>query len=337
MFQTLRQEVRGDRQFVAETTGAPFEKKSQGRFARVACNLCRGKKLKCTGEKEGCQRCLEKGLACFYGPSSPSSSARPDTAGAAGPQAAVTPPATAEHFTGTGGPAQHGSASGTITDPGPCMFDNDAALYEFLHADPDFEPSEPPASDSLFFDTVGLVSPLHGAMSLSDVFAQTQAHSQAVAPEGALVATGLSSTLPNSSDRPTSSSLDCGPPRQKCGCFDLLRIFEAVEIYLVWATRASGPGNKSFRVDEILSCQKEVLDRCDLRLQCREHPLKSWDAMLLICICDKVLASILKVMAAGDAGPAQSPRPPSSSGRKQSFLDPNSSPSSVMEQVLIKR
>lgn len=246
----------------------------------------------------------------------------------------MTPPTTAEHFIGSGGPAADGNASGTIADDGPGVFHDDAALYEFLQGDAAFEPPEPPASDSFLFDTstMGVASPLHGTMNLSDVFAQ--------AHEGALVATGLSSAVPNSSsnsDRPTGSSLDCGPPRQKCGCFDLLRIFEAVEIHLVWATRASSPGNRSFRVDEILSCQKEVLDRCDVRLQCREYPLKSWDAMLLICICDKVLASILKVMAAGDPGPARSPQRPYSSGRRQSFLNPKSSPSSAMEQVLIKR
>lgn len=360
MFQTLRQESRGDRQFIAETTRAPFEKKSQGKFARVACNLCRGKKvcgplspghaakvtdgfgqLKCTAEKEGCQRCQEKGLTCVYGPSSPST--RHSTAEAAGSEAALAPPATAQDLVGSVGPGPDGSASETMTDAGPDVFDHDAALFEFLQTDAAFEAPEPPVSDSLFFDTVGMVTPLHATMSLGDAFAQDHAPGalqQTVAHGGTLGATSLSSALPSSNGNSNGSagiSSQCGPSRQNCGCFDLLRTFEAVEIYLVWATRASSPGSRSFRVDEVLSCQKEVLDRCDLRLQCREYPLKSWDAMLLISICDKVLASILKVMAAGESGPAQSPRRPTSSERRQSFLNPDSSPHSVMEQLFLKR
>ncbi|POS69367.1 hypothetical protein DHEL01_v212238 [Diaporthe helianthi] len=268
------------------------------------------------------------------------------TAEAAGStEAAQAPPSSV-------GPAPaDSSASETMEDAGPDMFDHDASLYEFLHAEATFEPHEPAVSDALFFDAVGMVPPssLHGTMSLGDCFAQDHAQqgafSQTAAPgAGALVATSLSSALPGNSGhshRPagssSSSNSNFGPSRQGCGCFDLLRTFEAVEIYLVWATRGSSPGCRSFRVDEVLSCQKEVLERCELRLQCGEYPLKSWDAMLLICIFEKVLASILQLIAAGDPGPTtQSPRRPPSSQRRQSFLNPESSPASVMENVFIK-
>nr|OQO16257.1 hypothetical protein B0A51_16513 [Rachicladosporium sp. CCFEE 5018] len=39
-----------------------------GARRRAACDECRSKKLKCTGEQPACMRCVREGVTCFYSP-----------------------------------------------------------------------------------------------------------------------------------------------------------------------------------------------------------------------------------------------------------------------------
>ncbi|KAI6307268.1 hypothetical protein MCOR34_007677 [Pyricularia oryzae] len=64
MFSTLKC-ASGATGYVVEPAEPPFNKR-QKVLARVACAYCREKKLRCSGEPEGCQRCLARSIECVY-------------------------------------------------------------------------------------------------------------------------------------------------------------------------------------------------------------------------------------------------------------------------------
>ncbi|KAK2036166.1 hypothetical protein LZ31DRAFT_547650 [Colletotrichum somersetense] len=63
MFSTLKS-VNGTSGYILKPSAPPF--KRQRTLARVACANCRGKKLRCSGDPEGCQRCLARDIECTY-------------------------------------------------------------------------------------------------------------------------------------------------------------------------------------------------------------------------------------------------------------------------------
>ncbi|KAF1962413.1 hypothetical protein CC80DRAFT_570319 [Byssothecium circinans] len=67
MFGTFRHEKSqsGHDLSVLEPITSPFERSSY-KISRIACVYCRFKKVKCTGEEQGCQRCPDKQLRCSY-------------------------------------------------------------------------------------------------------------------------------------------------------------------------------------------------------------------------------------------------------------------------------
>ncbi|KAK8103050.1 hypothetical protein PG984_016196 [Apiospora sp. TS-2023a] len=104
------------------------------------------------------------------------------------------------------------------------------------------------------------------------------------------------------------------PPPPPChSSHDMLRTFEAVEVCLMWTQRGSGPGmaasassslsssssssSPSLRLEEMLACQKEVLESCRARLGCPTCHLQSCDVVILINICEKILGSIVRIQA----------------------------------------
>lgn len=90
-----------------------------------ACVLCRAKKLKCTGQQNGCNRCVSKGLQCQYpAPSAKGSRSRNN---ASAKSKASTPPKTPRQ--------QHSLAIEPAEPAEPFLFDehlnfSDAAPYE---------------------------------------------------------------------------------------------------------------------------------------------------------------------------------------------------------------
>ncbi|PWY93638.1 hypothetical protein BO94DRAFT_622010 [Aspergillus sclerotioniger CBS 115572] len=64
MFCTLRRSKNTMESYASELTTPPFAK-PKSKF-NAACANCRKSKLKCSGEPQGCQRCLTKNLQCNY-------------------------------------------------------------------------------------------------------------------------------------------------------------------------------------------------------------------------------------------------------------------------------
>ena len=138
-----------------------------------------------------------------------------------------------------------------------------------------------------------------------------------------------------------------------CSCHDMLRTYEMVQVCLVWMPQCSsappggrGGGPINVGTDDMLRCQKEVLETCRSRLQCRTCTFNSHDAMFIISICEKLLASILRVKCAYDDGAQehdgvqqqQQTRRPGSSARKRSFhVDAASLSNSVIEPFLFSK
>ena len=82
--------------------------------------------------------------------------------------------------------------------------------------------------------------------------------------------------------------------QQKCSCSEMVRTYEKAEMYLVWAPRDHS-GAVSIEVDEVLRCQKTVLASCEAVLSCNLCHLQSEKVMLMISICNKLLASLVNM------------------------------------------
>lgn len=112
--------------------------------------------------------------------------------------------------------------------------------------------------------------------------------------------------------------------RQRCSCSEMVRTYEMAELYLVWAPRDRS-GVTSIEVDEILRYQKTVLASCEAVLSCNLCSLQSEQVLLMISICNKLLASFVQMSAAPPVVAQESARL-SKSGQR----------SSRQEQQLIK-
>ena len=111
---------------------------------------------------------------------------------------------------------------------------------------------------------------------------------------------------------------------QRCSCSEMVRTYEMAELYLIWAPRDRS-GVTSIEVDEILRYQKTVLASCEAVLNCNPCSLQSEQVLLMISICNKLLASFVQMSAAPPVV-AQESAPLSKSGQR----------SSRQEQQLIK-
>ncbi|GFN19704.1 Zn(II)2Cys6 transcription factor domain-containing protein [Aspergillus tubingensis] len=76
MFGTLSQNHSTQASYIVQVTDPPFQTDRNARTPHLACMACRTKKLKCSGEKTGCQRCQMKNLSCVFPDQSASRSAR---------------------------------------------------------------------------------------------------------------------------------------------------------------------------------------------------------------------------------------------------------------------
>ncbi|OJZ86825.1 hypothetical protein ASPFODRAFT_614309 [Aspergillus luchuensis CBS 106.47] len=76
MFGTLSQDHSTQASYIVQVTDPPFQTDRNARTPHLACMPCRTKKLKCSGEKTGCQRCQVKNLSCVFPDQSASRSAR---------------------------------------------------------------------------------------------------------------------------------------------------------------------------------------------------------------------------------------------------------------------
>ncbi|KAK7751450.1 hypothetical protein SLS62_006535 [Diatrype stigma] len=93
----------------------------------------------------------------------------------------------------------------------------------------------------------------------------------------------------------SNDSVSIGARRDCCSCLQrMMSTYEMVEIRLVWAPRDESRA-LPLGADEMLRYQKEALVSCESILRCEACSLEPEQVMLLISICNKLLASIVEM------------------------------------------
>ncbi|KAI0110356.1 hypothetical protein GGR51DRAFT_510877 [Nemania sp. FL0031] len=352
MFQVLRQANQRDGTYILESTSPPFEKRDQAQFVRLACLRCREKKVRCTGDKNGCQRCRDKGVKCSYASSLASTSASTTSSTTTIASSStlsvsmLTPPATATgqqsiaitSFSNT--PVVPMSDGFSEAEPrvSSTIFDGNTTAYDFSHIESNFlhdtstsllhGPFSSPSSTS--------ISSIHPTFSSFHDFLHEPLLNFPMDGPKPTPRRAPSVLSQVNTEQVTRSDLD---PTNCYSSHDILQAFEAVEVCLVWAPRASNAANASpllLGIDEMLTCQKEVLESCRARLQCKACRFQSYDAVIIMNICEKLLGSILRVKAVVDNQRShdftQSPNP-----RLPFFPSSTASSYSLAEQVMFQK
>ncbi|KAK8132040.1 hypothetical protein PG999_000213 [Apiospora kogelbergensis] len=345
MFQVLRQADQRDGTSILESA---TPRGGQTATTRLACVRCREKKVRCTGDRDSCQRCKDKQVPCSYVAAtrtevSPRSSADPPAATASPAESTNPnpPPGEQQQQPTSNIPAVTlpNTTSQTLPEAVSANFafacDDALDTYDF-----DQDMSQFVSMDDDAFEALAMTSS-HTASSF-DVF-EGHLHDPLLDILGSSDSSHLSmSPDPRSSE---SSSLrrtgdGRGEQQQQRSCHsshDMLRTFEAVEVSLMWTQR--GPcaaASPPLGLEEMLTCQKEVLDSCRARLGCTTCRFESYDAVILINICEKLLGSMVKVQAAikGQRGRGQQTPMLSSPHRASSLLGSSTGSYSLVEQIL---
>ncbi|KAK8880053.1 Aspyridones cluster regulator [Apiospora arundinis] len=340
MFQVLRQADQRDGTSILESA---TPRGGQTATTRLACVRCREKKVRCTGDRDSCQRCKDKKVPCSYVAAtrpemSPRSSAdAPATTASPAESTNLNPP--------PGEPQQPTSNLPAVTLPnttsqttlseaasGTFSFACDDAIetYDF-----DQEMSQFVSMDDDAFEALAMTTSNTGS---SFEFFESHLHDpllDILGSDGRPDSSHLSSMSPDQ----RSSESRGGRDEQHMSCHsshDMLRTFEAVEVSLMWTQRGSCAAvSPPLGLEEMLTCQKEVLDSCRARLGCTTCRLESYDAMILINICQKLLGSMVKVQAAIKGQRGREPTSTPSSLRASSLLDSSSAgPYSLVEQIM---
>lgn len=241
--------------------------------------------VKCTGEKDGCRRCMENNARCSYNTSTSSRSLpKANTQGTNSPEAPpitsptststseflvsrLTPTPTAEVGSDKIGHCPNVSEDYSLIEENTDFFagltpDLDMVLGDAQQSYPFPEPFSTNGADSTILDATELMYP------------------------SLLVDTNSSEGVNASFGR-----------RQKCSCSKMVRTYELAEVYLVWAPRDRS-GATSIEMDDVLRCQKTVLASCEAVLSCDTCRLQSEKVMLMISICNKLLASFVQMSSA---------------------------------------
>ncbi|KAI0972979.1 hypothetical protein F4678DRAFT_34416 [Xylaria arbuscula] len=292
MFCTLKHNSLSDEAYTFETTTPPFSRKREGRLAKIACTNCRISKLKCSGEPNGCQRCLAKKIDCCY-PSPPRGNSHKKTQSQAQSQArarapAPTPPETPQ-FQSQSRPSS-APADTTIDDDFITVISNQETAYSSTIDELDlslggFEVSDFTTSESIprLLSDGEYMDPSDAMRSWQQPFTFT--HDDIKSPwnstperEDAVFSTN-SKPSPIVSTPATSDS--------SCSCFlQAVSTYEAIEV-AVWGQ------NELWRnADDILRYQKKALIECEELLECRRCTAQSAYTMLLISMCQRILTTL---------------------------------------------
>lgn len=130
-------------------------------------------------------------------------------------------------------------------------------------------------------------------------------------------------------DTSSSHEVDTASARREgCSCSKMVCAYEMAEVYLVWGPR-NHAGAMSIEMDDMLRCQKTVLASCEAVLSCDLCSLQSEQVMLMISICNKLLASFVQM----SADPPSIATPPSVNS-KQDLIRPISPRSSLKSKGL---
>ncbi|KAI0099194.1 hypothetical protein GGR51DRAFT_397703 [Nemania sp. FL0031] len=288
MFGTLRHSVSSDEPYLLEATDAPFEKR-RGQGLK-ACASCRARKSKCTGEPNGCQRCLSKNIECQYNGVtnttmteetrnknlSPQANAPCDSIGEGDNES--TTPMNRVTSTGTWSTIDWGDPSWPSTTDG--MGNNEPPLSTDINFSFNFAAG---ASSQPF--QVSQDEPKdchHHQPSLES----THGSSGRQPPTTSLIvgSVGVAQSNSRSSGHPQSQE----PNGNQCSCFSFaLRSHESIEVDIV-----RGLQNNSLTLEDLLQRLKIDLTDCEALLQCHSCRAKSEYIMLILAICEKIAYSL---------------------------------------------
>ncbi|GAP89746.1 putative transcription factor protein [Rosellinia necatrix] len=223
---------------------------------------------------------------------------------------------------------------------GSSVFDDNTANYDFTHVESDFihDSSGPMLHDPFNASGGTSMSNMHPPFSsFNDFLHEPLFNFPSTEGTEAVPRKALLPPHRTSNEQATESD----PDLTNCySSHDLLQAFEAVEVCLVWTPRAPTTTNASpllLGIDEMLTCQKEVLESCRARIQCKNCRLRSHDAVILMNICEKLLSSILRVKAVVDSQRSHDLGRPPSCPRVPSFLNSTTSPYYLVEQVMFQK
>ncbi|KAI0485601.1 hypothetical protein F4859DRAFT_511797 [Xylaria cf. heliscus] len=298
MFCTLKHNSLSDESYTFETTTPPFSRKREGRLAKIACTNCRISKLKCSGEPNGCQRCLSKKIDCRY-PSPPrgnshkksqsQSQSRSQSQSQARASAPVpTPPETPQfqaHLKPEPVPVDTTADDEfmTVISSQDTTFNNtlddlDLNLGGFEVSDFTTPESIPGLlSDAEYMDPSDAMRPWHQPFTFTsdDIKSPWNGSPER---EDAVFSTGSKpSTVASSPDTCDSN----------CSCFSqAVSTYEAIEV-AVWGQ------NELWRnADDMLQYQKKALIECEELLECRRCTAQSAYTMLLLSMCRRILTTL---------------------------------------------
>lgn len=248
--------------------------------------------MKCTGEPDGCQRCLARNLACYY------------------PRRLK-----ARRGTSFGQPSKNGSerpdAAPENTSGASSAFSSDETPpYSFIHTDADPDVLESLNENGSGFPLSDIVSePYEFFDSLGEVEQDADENFGFCSPTTStgtvrtFQGSNTNSTFDDSSFTPEdfvisqTVSLPTPPTYDtKCSCFErAINTYEGIQINLVWGLcHLQGGG------EDLLNNQKRALTDCEGLLECESCRAKSGFMMLVISMCDRILVSI-ETLDLGDA------------------------------------
>lgn len=272
--------------------------------------------LKCTGEQQGCRRCLAKHIECTY-PKTPAHYSRKEST-----ETSETPSPSKEHNKSSVGRTT--SQDATVVD----AFDN-AAEPNFEDMNMEFDLDVIGGSiitndDFCFQQTAdsyeptmllnGACSPTDDAERMPDIYAR-------MSPSGTTIqntsppldlkdnSTNTSNTNDNSTSNATTAVTDPllsdllpanvaeGPRSCPYSCISqAVHAYEAIEVSLVWSARDDAAA------DETLQHQKRALARCEELLGCDRCCAHSEYVALLLSMCDRIMGSVEDVYAGAGMG-----------------------------------
>ncbi|TLD19142.1 hypothetical protein PspLS_09763 [Pyricularia sp. CBS 133598] len=270
MFSTLKC-ASGATGYVVEPAEPPFNKR-QKILTRVACAYCREKKLRCSGEPEGCQRCLARSIECTY----------------------LSPRAS---------PPAHRRQSSTAT---PAL--SDVTSFSTLAPSAAEETLEDKlmmwGDDDVWNYTDGLDDiqwPGAAVLNRSSIVSLEDTNCINTRPTDSIGNRGLYSTSQSPKGdgckrtprQTTPSTLVSDPTPSCCDCINqLLQQNERLSVTLFTGRTEKKPSAANIFTNAIWRCHKESMASCEALLSCDSCSSRSELVILAIGICRMIMTSI---------------------------------------------
>ncbi|KAI1423243.1 hypothetical protein F5Y12DRAFT_554613 [Xylaria sp. FL1777] len=288
MFSTLQYDSTSNGPFVVQSTLPPFDLKRPSKLTRFACINCRTSKLKCSGEREGCQRCGVKEIECCYPkPSSGRRNVKPSKRHTLTGKAASQ----GDHSTSSRGKPQ--SPPKTPTNNAQFDFTRETSPQDMLESNAghwlsqkDFEEQydgdlSADVSDCLQ-DKVPPSLEAWQPILPADTAPKSPTMGADIGTDSPTVSRSLGSGLPSLNLTGISFV-----PELLCFCSsDAIGLYDYIQTTLVW------PDDKTITSGALLQCQKKALSECENLLTCKSCTSQSKYITLIIAMCENLLSSM---------------------------------------------